>query len=111
MKTIRVPRFFGFFGAAFAIAGLQFSSAVLPSAYAEDQEGKAKAKFFDWENLQSDVGGVADRTDPNLVNPWGLAVGPTWIFWVADNHTGVYTIYATIVTPNTLVSQIQPSSG
>lgn len=26
------------------------------------------------ENLQSDVAGVADRTDPNLVNSWGLAL-------------------------------------
>ncbi len=111
MKTIRVPRLFGFFGAALAIAGLQFSSAVLPSAYAEDQEGKAKAKFFDWENLQSDVGGVADRTDPNLVNPWGLAVGPTGIFWVADNHTGVSTLYAPNGKPNPLVVTIPASSG
>ena len=55
MKTIRVPFPFRSFGAALAIAGLQFSPAVLPSAYAEDQNDQ----FFDWENLQSDVAGVA----------------------------------------------------
>ncbi len=47
MKTIRVPFGFRSFGAALALAGLQFSPAVLPCAYAEDQ-GQAKAKFFDW---------------------------------------------------------------
>ena len=27
---------------------------------------------FDWENLQSDIHGVAKQTDPNVVNPWGM---------------------------------------
>jgi len=31
---------------------------------------------FNWKNLQSDIDGVADRTDPNLVNSWGLAINP-----------------------------------
>ena len=26
-------------------------------------------------NLVSDVPGIARRTDPNVVNPWGIAVG------------------------------------
>jgi uncharacterized protein (TIGR03118 family) len=45
------------------------------------------------QNLVSDLPGVADRTDPNLVNPWGLAYGPTTPFWIAANHTGVSTVY------------------
>ncbi len=45
------------------------------------------------ENLVSDLPGVADRTDPNLVNPWGIAHGPTTPFWIADNHNGVSSIY------------------
>jgi hypothetical protein len=32
---------------------------------------------FNWINLQSDVAGIADRTDPNLVNSWGLTINPT----------------------------------
>jgi hypothetical protein len=68
MKTIRVPGPLASVGAGFAISGLQFLSTVLPCAYAEDQDGQAKAKFFDWENLQSDVAGVADRTDPNPIS-------------------------------------------
>jgi uncharacterized protein (TIGR03118 family) len=45
------------------------------------------------QNLVSDLPGVADRVDPNLVNPWGIAYGPTTPFWIADNHTGVSTVY------------------
>src|SRR4051812_3899228 len=45
-------------------------------------------------NLVSDIPGVAQLTDPNLVNPWGLAAGPTTPLWVADNGTGLATLYA-----------------
>ncbi|MCX5645211.1 MAG: TIGR03118 family protein [Phycisphaerae bacterium] len=44
-------------------------------------------------NLVSDLPSVADRVDPNLINPWGIAFGPTTPFWIADNHTGVSSIY------------------
>lgn len=90
MKRIRVPYRFGSFGAALAISGLQFLSAMFPCASA-----LANSKnFFDWENLQSDIAGVADRTDPNLVNSWGLALNTNAnIFWVADNGSGLSTLY------------------
>src|SRR4051794_33215629 len=44
-------------------------------------------------NLVSDIPGVARVTDPNLVNPWGLAAGPGRPLWVADNGTDVSSIY------------------
>jgi uncharacterized protein (TIGR03118 family) len=44
-------------------------------------------------NLVSDQAGVADRTDPNLVNAWGLTSLPGSPWWVADNGTDVSTIY------------------
>ncbi len=44
-------------------------------------------------NLVADMMGVADHTDPNLVNAWGLAAGPTTPWWVADNETSVSTLY------------------
>src|SRR6185437_8802218 len=44
-------------------------------------------------NLVSDQPGVAQIMDPNLVNAWGLAAGPTTPLWVADNGTSVATIY------------------
>ncbi|HZC36703.1 MAG TPA: TIGR03118 family protein, partial [Chthoniobacterales bacterium] len=99
MKTIHVPRSFGSFGAALVISGLPFFSALLPCASAQNQEAK-KANFFDWENLQSDIAGVADRTDSNLVNSWGLVINSTAkVFWVSDNGSGVSTLYGLDGTP------------
>jgi uncharacterized protein (TIGR03118 family) len=96
MKKIRVPYLFGSFGAALAISGLQFLSAMFPCASAQ---GNPK-NFFDWENLQSDIAGVADRTDQNLVNSWGLVINPAAkVFWVADNGSGVSTLYRPDGTP------------
>jgi uncharacterized protein (TIGR03118 family) len=32
--------------------------------------------------------------DPGLQNPWGLAFGPTTPLWVADNNSGLATVYS-----------------
>jgi len=63
------------------------------------------AESFEQTNLVSDVPGLAANTDPNLVNPWGLAFSATSPFWVSDQGTGVSTLYdgagninATVVT-------------
>lgn len=50
-------------------------------------------RTLDWENLDSDIGGVAEFKDPNVVNPWGIAVSSSGLVWVADNGTGVATVY------------------
>src|SRR5262245_36552472 len=44
-------------------------------------------------NLVSDIPGLADQTDPNLVNPWGLASSSTSPLWVSNNHSGTSTVY------------------
>jgi hypothetical protein len=44
-------------------------------------------------NLVSDVSGLAPFTDSNLKNPWGLASSTSGPFWVADQATGVATVY------------------
>jgi uncharacterized protein (TIGR03118 family) len=108
MKTIRVPRLFGSYVAALVVSGLQFLSAMFPCANAQ-ADGP---KFFDWENLQSDIAGVADRTDPNLVNSWGLALNTKAnIFWVADNGSGLSTLYQPDGTLVPLVVTIPPTSA
>ena len=45
------------------------------------------------ENLVSNIPGLADLTDPNLQNPWGMAAGPSTPLWVADNGADVATLY------------------
>ncbi|HLJ55338.1 MAG TPA: TIGR03118 family protein [Chthonomonadaceae bacterium] len=44
-------------------------------------------------NLVSDIPGLATVTDPDLVNPWGVALGPTSPIWIADNGSGKATLY------------------
>jgi uncharacterized protein (TIGR03118 family) len=53
----------------------------------------ARADTYSWTNFQSDIAGVAQHTDPNLVNPWGMSVSPGGTIWVSDNGTGVATLY------------------
>jgi uncharacterized protein (TIGR03118 family) len=67
-------------------------------------------------NLVSDTPGLALVTDPNLVNPWGLALNPSnGVFWVADNGTGVSTLYDGNGQPapagSPLVVTIPPPNG
>lgn len=53
-----------------------------------------RGHVFQQRNLISDIGGVARITDRNLVNPWGMAAGPTTPLWVADNGADVSTLYS-----------------
>jgi uncharacterized protein (TIGR03118 family) len=48
---------------------------------------------FVQHNLVSDIPGLADQTDPNLVNPWGMASSATSPVWISNNHTGNTTVY------------------
>jgi len=62
-------------------------------------------RTFEQRNLVSDIAGVARITDRNLVNPWGLAAGPTSPLWVADNGSDLSTLYTGAVNgsiPRTL---------
>jgi uncharacterized protein (TIGR03118 family) len=45
-------------------------------------------------NLVSDIPGMAAITDPDLVNPWGLALGATSPLWSANFGTNTSTVYA-----------------
>jgi uncharacterized protein (TIGR03118 family) len=43
-------------------------------------------------NLLSNGPISSAHTDPNVVNPWGLAYGPTGPFWLSDAGSGVSTV-------------------
>jgi uncharacterized protein (TIGR03118 family) len=63
-------------------------------------------------NLVSDIKGIARHTDPNLVNPWGLAYAPGGFFWVSANNAGVATLDNGQGQPQALVVNIPaPSSS
>jgi TIGR03118 family protein len=59
----------------------------------------AWATGFDWDNLQSDIHGVAELTDSHVVNPWGMARSNWSTIFVVDNGTGVATEYFQNGTP------------
>ncbi|HEY9246188.1 MAG TPA: TIGR03118 family protein [Candidatus Methanoperedens sp.] len=81
---------------------LVFSLAVYPGAAKQD---------YKQTNLVSDISGLAKFTDPNLVNPWGLARSSTSPWWVADNGMGVSTLYNGSGNPLSLVVTIPPSGS
>ncbi len=58
----------------------------------EDRAVPSGANDFTQINLASDLPNVARIQDPNLVNPWGLAMSPTGPFWLAENGAGVSDI-------------------
>lgn len=76
---------------------------VLPSI-ADAHEGS----FYRQTNLVSNIHGIAKFTDPNLINPWGIAFGSNTPFWVADNGAGVATMYKRNGIPQALVVTIPP---
>lgn len=89
------------------------SPAVVKLAHASraTSAGGAAANDYRQTNLLSDIPGVARNTDPNLVNPWGMAAGPATPIWVSDNGSDVTTLYrgaigATALLPAPLVVAI-----
>jgi len=50
-------------------------------------------------NLVSDIPGVALRSDPHVVNAWGIAFFDTSPVWIANNGTGTSTLYLGDGTP------------
>jgi uncharacterized protein (TIGR03118 family) len=61
--------------------------------------GSAFAQKYVQVNLVSDIPGTAVVTDQNLVNPWGIANGPTSPFWINENGTGRSALFAKDGTP------------
>ncbi|MBV8732372.1 MAG: TIGR03118 family protein, partial [Acidobacteriia bacterium] len=53
----------------------------------------AGTNVFVRHDLVSDQPGVADVTDPNLINPWGVATSATSPFWVSNTGSGTSTLY------------------
>ena len=65
-------------------------------------------------NLVSDIPGLAQVTDANLANPWGVSFSATSPFWVSNQHSNTSTLYAvtpTGVTPVPLVVGIPTTAS
>jgi hypothetical protein len=62
-------------------------------------------------NLVSDIAGMAEKTDTNLVNPWVIATSASSPFWVGDNQAGVSTLCDGHGVATSLVVTIPPAAG
>jgi hypothetical protein len=51
---------------------LALAAIILPAMFAH-----AGGDTYSWENFQSDIAGVAEHVDRNLVNSWGWRHHPT----------------------------------
>ena len=62
-------------------------------------------------SLVSDGSVPAAHTDPALVNSWGIAFNPAGVVWVADNATGLSTLYDGHGVPQSLIVSIPSVPG
>jgi len=86
----RRPRWLGRLQGVFALGLVAGLVALAPAA----QSAPSRARnAYHQTNLVSDLPGLAQLTDPDLVNPWGMAAGPATPVCVADNGTDKATIY------------------
>jgi uncharacterized protein (TIGR03118 family) len=65
------------------------AAGVTSQPVAPDQAGRVAISQV---NLIADQPGAAAVTDPNVVNAWGLAIGPTSALWIANNGSDTATL-------------------
>ena len=66
----------------------------------------AQQSGYSQTNLVSNTAGVATTTDPQLLNPWGIAFLSGQDFWIANNNSGTSTLYDAQGNKNALVVTI-----
>ena len=84
MATIMMVSFFG-------LVAVVITSQRSSAAPGMDKPGQSQ--FYAQHNIVSDILGLADHTDANVVNAWGLDSGPTTPWWISDTETGKTTLF------------------
>jgi uncharacterized protein (TIGR03118 family) len=87
-----------------------FHRLALSSAMALSFVSVSFGQHYNQTKLQANAPGVAEATDPQLVNSWGLARSSGSVWWVSDNVTGVATLYNGPGTKQSLVVTIPPAN-
>jgi uncharacterized protein (TIGR03118 family) len=59
-----------------------------------DHGGGQGQSFYQQTNLVSNLSGVAQLQDTNLLNAWGIGMSTNSPFWVSANHSGLALLYA-----------------
>ncbi len=70
----------------------------------------AQQTGYSQTNLVADTAGVANHTDAQLSNPWGISFIPGQPFWIANNNGGTSTLYDAQGNKNSLVVGIPGAS-
>ncbi len=82
-----------------------FMTLTIPAGLLAQQSG-----YFQ-TNLVSNTAGIANTTDPQLSNPWGISFIPGQDFWIANNKSGTSTLYDEVGNKDTaLVVTIPPAT-
>jgi uncharacterized protein (TIGR03118 family) len=66
----------------------------------------AQQTTYTQANLTADQAGVANHTDAQLSNPWGIAFIPGDVFWIANNNGGTSTTYDATGVKQTITTGI-----
>ena len=74
-------------------SGLAFAGLAILSLSFSAAAQTTKPNVYVQHNLVSDIPGMADVTDPNLVDPWGLSFSATSPFWVSNAGKSNSTLY------------------
>jgi uncharacterized protein (TIGR03118 family) len=61
--------------------------------------------------LTTFVKNTGKKGDKQLINPWGLAYGPSEYFWFSDEGSGLSTLYDGNGVKQSLVVTVPPASG
>jgi uncharacterized protein (TIGR03118 family) len=85
------------------------AAVALAAIYASS--GRAGAAPYVQTDLVSDIAGLATITDPQLVNPWGVAFSSTSPFWTSNQGANTATLYAVTDSINVTKTVINPPSG
>src|ERR1700693_2916109 len=70
----------------------------------------AQQTGYSQTNLVANTAGVANHTDAQLSNPWGISFIPGQPFWIANNNGGTSTLYDAQGNKQSLVVGIPSAS-
>jgi uncharacterized protein (TIGR03118 family) len=73
--------------------------------------GTVRAEGYIQTNLVSDIPGMAQQTNPNLINPWGISFSTTSPFWISDQAAGDPAAGAKGVATTTVYSVPSATGG
>ncbi len=77
----------------FMLGTLALTACLAVTALPALADGDDKPQTYTQTNLVSNLPGVAQLQDTNLVNAWGISFSPNTPFWVSDNGANLATLY------------------